>query len=873
MEQLIKRRALHGMTMLLTAATASAGLPAFAAAPQVRDAGDGSVKVRVVRAVDANGEWDQALEPGMSGVEVVLTDAEGRSITGKTGANGVVDLAPGTKLRGGKYRVEAKNPKPGVLFPGFAQPKDDLSDPNIMSSNVEFVDLKGGKDAEFTTSFWYPGDYCQKNAELVTACIGKDIQGFSEPDTRRTLVGFPYNARGNNNQTTDLADKGTTGAVYGIGWSKPKKWIFSGAMTRRAAKYGPEGPGAIYLTDRESQETTLFTKVPNVGNTPHNMASSGQEGFDIGIVPAVTKESLGDVDVTDDGKDLYVVNLKDRKLYRYDATKKTASAPKGSYAIPNPGCKDADWRPFGLGLQDGTVYVGGVCSGESTQSKADMRAVIQTFDPKSGKFTGTIMNDRLDFSRGVADDLPATCKGAGWFPWANGWRPTQKVKTANGEVEQNCGPRHAYPQPILGDIVVDTDGELILGFRDRYSDQTGNGLSRTPGGAADADPSSGGDINRACKKDGKFVLDGNGGCKNNATPQNNGGRATPDGSLPKEYYPGDYRATWHTESAFSGIALSKVEDTIATSGIDVIDGTWNGGTMFINRFDPARASGLGNQLTTTFGKGGSMADLEVLCDEAPFQIGNRVWYDNGKRMKNGIQDADEKPVVGATVNLYDAQNKKIGTAKTNARGEYYFDSTLVKNVAAADWKYGRKYFVRMDNPADYAKGGVLYGYKPSQFGNGGNMAVDSNGKPYGNGFSAADVKIDGAGQNDHDIDFGFHKPTQIILTKVSAKDRQPVMGAVFQLWQESNGTKGLQRKGKADKRLGECATDAKGKCTFPKIMIGSYYLVETATPEGYIKPVGAAAVTGPLKVTEKNCEFNPLRVTLKNKPEKPIKKK
>ncbi|WP_157869128.1 SdrD B-like domain-containing protein [Streptomyces atriruber] len=859
MEQLIRRRALHGMTMLLTAATASAGLPAFAADPVARDAGDGSVKVRVVRAVDANGEWDRALEPGMSGVEVVLTDAEGRSIKGKTGANGVVNLAPGTKLRGGKYRVEAKNPKPGVLFAGFAQPKDDLSDPNIMSSNTEFVNLKGGKDVEFTTSFWNPGDYCQKNAELVTACIGKDIEGFEDPDDTRTLVGFPYNARGVDDQTTNLSDKATTGALYGIGWSKQKKWIFSGAMARRAAKYGPGGPGAIYLTDRESQQTSLFTKVPNVGNTPHDMS---QPDMDVAFGKAVAKESLGDVEVTEDGKDLFVVNLNDRKLYRYDATKKTASKPKASYKIPNPGCAAAgDWRPYGLGVQDGKVYVGGVCSAESSQKKSDMRAVVQTFSPKSGTFTGTVMDEKLDFPRGIADTLGGNCKGAGWFPWADGWRDEQDGGT--------CGRRHAYPQPILGDIVVDTDGDLILGFRDRYGDQTGHDLRGKPGGGL-VEPSTGGDLNRACKKGGKFYLDGNGGCPNRATPANSGGQPADV----KEYYPGDHRASAiHKESAFSGIALSKVEDTIATSGIDVNDEVFVSGTMFVNRFDGNRADGLGNRLTNTFGKGGAMADLEVLCDEAPFQIGNRVWYDNGKRMKNGIQDPDEKPVVGATVNLYDAQKKKIGTAKTNKRGEYYFDSTLVKNVAEEDWKYGRKYFVRMDHAADYAKGGVLYGYKPAQFGNGGNMAVDSNGKPYGNGFSAADVKIDGAGENDHDVDFGFHKPTNIILTKVSAQDRKPVMGAVFQLWKETNGTKGLQRKGKADKRLGECATDAKGKCTFPKIMIGSYYLVETATPEGFIKPVGRAAVTGPLKVTEKNCEFNPLRVTLKNKPEKPIKKK
>lgn len=176
----------------------------------------------------------------------------------------------------------------------------------------------------------------------------------------------------------------------------------------------------------------------------------------------------------------------------------------------------------------------------------------------------------------------------------------------------------------------------------------------------------------------------------------------------------------------------------------------------------------------------------------------------------------------------------------------------------------------MDNPADYAKGGVLEGYQPSQFGNGGNMAIESN----GGRFSGADVKIDGAGENDHDIDFGFHTPTKIILAKVNSKNGKAVPGAVFQLWEESNGKAGLQRTGgKRDKFCDECATDRKGTCTFKEIMVGQYYLVETAVPEGYELPKGKAAVTGPLKITERNCEFNPLRITLKSKPREEGKEK
>lgn len=115
------------------------------------------------------------------------------------------------------------------------------------------------------------------------------------------------------------------------------------------------------MTDLTQKKTTLFTVVPGAGTTAHG------SGTDDAFLVVPGKESLGGIKITDDGKDLFVVNLNNRKLYRYDATTATASAPKAVYAIPDPGCPAAgDWRPFGLGLQDGVGYLGGVCSGEST---------------------------------------------------------------------------------------------------------------------------------------------------------------------------------------------------------------------------------------------------------------------------------------------------------------------------------------------------------------------------------------------------------------------------------------------------------------------------------------------------------------------------
>ncbi|MEU1302764.1 hypothetical protein [Streptomyces shenzhenensis] len=114
MNQWQRRRWSGGMSLALASAlSASLAVTGVVSSvsPAAADSGDGDATIRVVREVNANGKWDQALEPGMAGVSVVLTDDKGRSITGTTQADGTVKLTPGNSLGGGKYRVEVKNPE------------------------------------------------------------------------------------------------------------------------------------------------------------------------------------------------------------------------------------------------------------------------------------------------------------------------------------------------------------------------------------------------------------------------------------------------------------------------------------------------------------------------------------------------------------------------------------------------------------------------------------------------------------------------------------------------------------------------------------------------------------------------------------------
>ncbi|MFI5529406.1 SpaA isopeptide-forming pilin-related protein [Kitasatospora sp. NPDC051853] len=787
-------------------------------------AGDGSVTVRVVREVNGNGAYDSVLEPGMSGVTVNLTDDAGTTVSGTTGANGQVTLNAGTStLTGGRYRVQVVNPKPGVLYSAFADRTGLTGAPTKLSSTEEFVDLSGGKNVSYTTAFWNPGDYCQTNAPLVTACIRSENP--AEAATTRTLVQFPYNSRGVDKDTTDLATKSQTGALYGIGYSKQKKWIFSGAHAHRSSAYGPSGQGAIYLTDRATNTTTLFTTVPDAGTTAHKFTSN----TDVAFTPVVAKESLGDVEVSEDGKDLYVVNLADRQLYRYDATQKTASTYKAVYPIPQPdtACpKAGDWRPYGLGVQDGVVYVGGVCSGESTQLKSDLRAVVRTFDPVAGTFGSVVMDQKLDFPRPISFESASNCKGASWYPWNDQIPTTQEGK--------NCpAGYYSNPEPILADVIVDTDGSLILGFRDRLTDQVGQGQIIAVGSGL-YQPASGGSLSRACLSGTTFVMAENGGCGKTGRGEN-------------YYYTRTY---WeHGNGFFAGTALSKVESTVASSAVDPIGEIFSGGTAFADRdgSDSPRDATHGNRLTTSFGKGGSMADLEVMCDEAPLQIGNRVWYDVDK---DGIQDPGENPVVGATVRLYDTTGAIVATMRTTARGEYYFDNSNV----ATGLKPNTQYTIKVDLPADYASGGPLFQWVPTQADAGTNDFIDSDGRvPAGGTYPEYTVTTGGPGQNNHTYDFGFNQPEGAVTVTKTDPSGKVLPGAVFQLWRETNSTTGLQSTGAGqDTKVGTpCTTPANGQCT-ATVGLGTYYWQETQAPPGYLMP--AQPVFGPLVLTLTNYQ-------------------
>ncbi|MCX2179952.1 choice-of-anchor A family protein [Streptomyces sp. SKN60] len=99
------------------------------------------------------------------------------------------------------------------------------------------------------------------------------------------------------------------------------------------------------------------------------------------------------------------------------------------------------------------------------------------------------------------------------------------------------------------------------------------------------------------------------------------------------------------------------------------------------------------------------------------------------------------------------------------------------------------------------------------------------------------------------------------ILKKDATTGAVLAGAEFQLWEETNGTAGLQTTGaNPDSARGACVTGADGLCS-RTVETGTYYWQETKAPTGYDLP--APAVFGPLVLTEDNAASG-VRITARN---------
>ena len=503
----------------------------------------------------------------------------------------------------------------------------------------------------------------------------------------------------------------TTGSTFGIAADVDNNRLFQSAYFKGGSAFGPDGTGAIYATDLLTNTTTLYADLNAIfgagtaGTNTHNFASAGAANLDSAAKRDVGKISLGDMELTQDGTKLYVSNLFDKQVYVIPTTgtvDSTTVTVLATPAVPADCAVLTDLVTMGLGEDaNGDMYLGGVCTGESTASNSNIHSYVWKLDTAGTwtlVYTGPMPDDDTVYT-------PAN-PGLAAISQARYWRNGSACSI--GFFGLTCPSQTVPPQYMLADIAFDGDNAMMLGYRERQNDmytaEEASFGSVLPAGSVNQQAT----LNRLCRASSSaaWTLESGMSCGGVTTgpevPAVNPGN-DPTGD---EYYWSDRQGDGGWESGEGGIVQIPgwpvINTTVdpQTMNSDGVFVNQNRGTGGVNAFDNATGAIRGSldvMLSTSqgsFAKLNSMGDVDAMCDRAPVEIGNRLWIDADS---DGIQDPGEAPVAGVEVKLYeDADNNgvpdgaAVATATTDSAGNYIFsddarftDSTSKKYDIAA----------------------------------------------------------------------------------------------------------------------------------------------------------------------------------------------
>ncbi len=740
-------------------------------------------------------------EPGVAGVTVIAYDSSG-TIVG----------SPVTSDALGQYSLSIPvGTAARVEFSGFGPTS---SDPTLQLFQPSVHNATAGNPVENTVTNFVSttatvnlglvrsDQYCQNNPTVVTSCY---VFGVAGNAAAPVLVGFPYTNTGTTPSPTLIEQESTLGTVWGLAYRRSTDTLFAASYIKRHTALGPGGkPGDIYAISGARSGApsvpSVFTTLNPAEVDPH----AGNYLQDYNIYDQVGKIGLGGLALSEDESTLYAVNLSRLSLDRIPLGTPpalTAGIPaSATIPIPSdcPGTLNgrSDFEPFGVAVHNGVVYVGAVCSAESTVSgvnplgiASQMHAYVLSYLPSTG-FTNVntpTLEFPLNYPRrcangagaggsnyptcAVVGNLNSTADPGAWNAWHTGYI-RYRNSGASGTVE--------YPQPMFTAITFDNNGDMILGLRDRFGDQMGKATQVPPGSPYSSDGSmnvaTAGDILRACVSGSGWVLENNAFCGGTQTTGNIGNNVNrgPGGG---EYYYGTKFYPFHDYISGGGLLQLAGLPEVMYTAFDPIDN----GTTFDSGGTRTLSNTTGNYINTyqiyhttagqtTLAKADGLGSLVALCQAAPLEIGHRIWLDSNG---NGIQDAGEPGIAGVTASLFDSTGTRIGSTTTDANGDYYFNNTNESLFPDKMLSPYVTYSIKLDNPTDYQVGGALAGYSLSPANQGSDVNINSKGILPGAGAPGAvnapavNMTAHTPGQNDFTFDFGFSPPPDLAISNTN----------------------------------------------------------------------------------------------------------
>ena len=796
------------------------------------------VSGKVFKDFNANGIQTTAapdpIEPGLKDVTVNAYDATGTALTPvTTSTSGDYSISGGTA----PYRVEF------ILPPSYYASKGDVS-----NTTVQF--LATGGTANLGVN--YPNDYCQANPPIATTSF---ING--DPTTGGTAAGFqaivsvPYNASGKDtdgnifnsnviqtplNPNKD-ADGSQVGSVWGLAYQRETQKLFAASFLKRHAGFGPDGIDAIYSISYSGGSPNTFVKLSaigiNVGTIPARTtlpSNAGDPSTDPDAFTAIGKKGIGDIDLSEDGKYLFLTNLNDRKVYRIFVNN-PAVTPAASDVISfdptaavSPACSGGVVRPFGIKIWKGKIYVGMVCSAEISNNPNDLRAYIYSYD-LDGTNPTKIIDFALDYTKGKIRGGGA---GDKWLPWDD----RLYIDTDSGNPFNSPEPTNA-PQPILSDIEFDVDGSLIIGLMDRNGHMGGHRNAIPTDINQLVNVSSGGDLLRAYLSNGNYVLEAAGTVLNSNTgaTQTTAGATSGQGPDNGEFYfadcidcGADGTGGFHSELFVGGLALLPGSNEVLTTVFDPIN-LDSGGFKWFNNTNGAATENYelyfgASTNEPQFGKANGLGDVEILCNAQPIEIGNRVFMDTNS---DGIQDAAEMGLDGIVVELWKGGTKVTDVTTTNG-GEWFFtnldaDTDYEVKIVGSSFPTGKS--LTTSNTASNAKD-----------------LIDNDATLVGSD-AVITYKTGSAGQNNHSLDFGFKIGCSLIIASANSTNVTTCNGG-------NDGTAVVEPSGNAAPVTYLWSNNATTQA-ISGLVAGVYTVTVTETPT--CTAVASVTVTEPSAVT------------------------
>lgn len=271
---------------------------------------------------------------------------------------------------------------------------------------------------------------CPREHQWVVAAGGAAAVGASIVGGRDTLSPTADQCRA-------FAFAAEIGHVYGLAYDLDRDVLYAAAHYRPCAPLGPGGPGAVYRIDLRALRIEVLATIDAGTADPGSDAACRDEDHRA----LVGKTGLGDLDLAEDGRSLYVVNLHDRQIYNLSTADGRILRTIATEGDGEPWGVDA--RPFALAFRDGWLFHGVIDARER--------------DPAGGPPHAYVFRSRPDGSTmGLALELSLDYRAD---PQWTAWHMRPGIE----------GPL-ASVQPILSDIDFRPDGDMILGLRAREVD-------------------------------------------------------------------------------------------------------------------------------------------------------------------------------------------------------------------------------------------------------------------------------------------------------------------------------------------------------------------------------------------------------------------